>query len=168
MTFLPLDSFSVSDSLRTSALGFVIVLCVLAFLMMFIKLMSKVISGATKSTQKDTDTSAVTHTAQPSASTVPATQTPNACETLPSYIPGYVTLDGVSEQDAAVIMAITSYKTGIGLERLAFSSIKRINRDPVLENISEQDAAAVMAITSDRTGIPLEKLCFNSIKSVEE
>ena len=65
-------------------------------------------------------------------------------------------------------MAITSYKTGIALERLAFKSIKRLNQDPVLENVSEQDAAVIMAITSDKTGIALENLCFNSIKLVEE
>ena len=84
------------------------------------------------------------------------------------YTPGYVTLDGISEQDAAVIMAITSFRTGIELERLAFKSIKRLNQDPVLENVSEQDAAVIMAITSDKTGIPLENLAFNSIKLVEE
>ena len=83
------------------------------------------------------------------------------------YIPGYVVLDGVAEQDAAVIMAITSHKTGIDLNRLAFNSIKRLNQDPVLENVEEQDAAAIMAITSDKTGIPLENLIFNSIKLVE-
>ena len=84
------------------------------------------------------------------------------------YIPGYVVLDGVSEQDAAVVMAITSHKTGIPLERLAFKTITRLNQDPILENVSEQDAAAIMAITSDRTGIPLDRLAFNTIKLVEE
>ena len=37
---------------------------------------------------------------------------------------GYVTLEGLSEQDAATIMAITSHKTGIPLENLYFKSIK--------------------------------------------
>ncbi len=84
------------------------------------------------------------------------------------HIPGFVVLDGVKEQDAAVIMAITADKTGIPLERLDFKSIKRLNQYPVLENIEEQDAAAIMAITSDKTGIPLENLIFNSIKLVED
>ena len=83
------------------------------------------------------------------------------------HIPGYVVLDGVSEQNAAVLMAITSHRTGIDLSRLDFKSIKRLNQDPVLENVEEQDAAAIMAITSDKTGIPLENLIFNSIKLVE-
>ena len=90
------------------------------------------------------------------------------CEGGIPHIPGYVVLDGVSEQDAATIMAITSHKTGIDLAKLDFKSIKRLNQDPELINIEEQDAAAVMAIVSDKTGIPLENLIFNSIKLVED
>ena len=84
------------------------------------------------------------------------------------YTPGYVTLDGVKEQDAAVIMAITSHESGIPLERLCFKSIRRLNQEPKLINIEEQDAAVVMAIISDKTGISLDNLIFNSIKLVEE
>ena len=51
------------------------------------------------------------------------------------YTPGYVTLDGVKEQDAAVIMAITSHESGIPLERLCFKSIRRLNQEPELINI---------------------------------
>ena len=77
-------------------------------------------------------------------------------------------LDGVKEQDAAVIMAITSHESGIPLERLCFKSIRRLNQEPELINIEEQDAAVVMAIISDKTGISLDNLIFNSIKLVEE
>lgn len=172
MTFLPLDSFSFSDALSTSGVGFLIVLLVLAVLMIFVKLLSKIISGSSKKKSADEPQKSApeekvvskSETPEPVAETIEET----VCEPDTPHIPGYVILDGVAEQDAAVIMAITSYKTGIGLERLDFKSIKRLNQDPVLENISEQDAAAIMAITSDRTGIPLEKLCFNSIKLVEE
>ncbi|MBR3808797.1 MAG: hypothetical protein IKK46_00665 [Clostridia bacterium] len=79
---------------------------------------------------------------------------------------GYVTLEGLSEQDAATIMAITSHKTGIPVERLGFCSIRL--KSPELINVSEQDAAAVMAITSHKTGIPLENLYFKSIKLLED
>ena len=79
---------------------------------------------------------------------------------------GYVTLEGLSEQDAATIMAITSHKTGIPLERLGFCSIRL--KSPELINVSEQDAAAVMAITSHKTGIPLENLYFKSIRLMED
>lgn len=83
------------------------------------------------------------------------------------YTPGYITLDGVREQDAAVIMAITSENTGIPLERLCFKYIRRLNQDPVLENIEEQDAAVIMAIVANKLDTPIENLCFNSIKLVE-
>ena len=174
MTFLPLESFNISDALSTSGFGFLVVLAVLAVLMIFVKVLSKIISGASK--EKTEKTVVVS---QPSSDNVPEvsqTTIPDAGEskevevsepTTP-HIPGYVILDGVAEQDAAVIMAITSFKTGIALERLSFNSIKRLNQDPVLENVSEQDAAVIMAIVSDKTGIALENLSFNSIKLVEE
>ena len=85
--------------------------------------------------------------------------------TEPTYT-GYVTLEGLTEQDAATIMAITSHKTGIPLERLGFCSIRL--KSPELINISEQDAAAVMAITSHKTGVPLENLYFKSIRLMED
>jgi hypothetical protein len=85
--------------------------------------------------------------------------------TEPVYT-GYVTLEGLSEQDAATIMAITSHKTGIPVERLGFCSIRL--KSPELINVSEQDAATVMAITSHKTGIPLENLYFKSIKLLED
>ena len=83
------------------------------------------------------------------------------------YTPGYITLDGVREQDAAVIMAITSENTGIPLERLCFKYIRRLNQNPVLENIEEQDAAVIMAIVANKLDTPIENLCFNSIKLQE-
>ena len=42
------------------------------------------------------------------------------------YTPGYVTLDGVDEEDAAVLMAITAYKTGRTPETLDFKSIRLV------------------------------------------
>ena len=53
-------------------------------------------------------------------------ETPVVTETKPqeSVYTGYVTLEGLSEQDAAAVMAITSHKTGIPLENLYFKSIK--------------------------------------------
>ena len=170
MTFLPLaNNFSFSDAAVISAFGFVLVLAVLAALAILVLGFSKVFSLITKTNKKAKDadapkTSTVATEAKPASE--PVAEKAEACDD--SYIPGYVTLDGVSEQDAAVIMAITSDKTGIPLERLAFRSIKRLNQNPVLENVSEQDAAVIMAITADKTGIPLENLAFNSIKLVEE
>ena len=172
MSFLPLAEklFGFFDASKVSGLGFLLVITVLAVLLIFVKVLSGVISKGTKGAKKAQSESAP-ETATVTPSPVEAVEddaTEEIAESDIPYIPGYVVLDGVSEQDAAVIMAITSHKTGIALERLCFKSVKRLNQDPVLENISEQDAAAIMAIVADRTGISLENLCFNSIKLVEE
>ena len=168
MTFLPL--FSIPDALGTSGLGFLLVLAVLAVIMLFVRLLSKILGGKSKKENKEE-----TVTEAQSPAPVQSTQTgtgiaeePAKAEATLPYTPGYVTLDGVKEQDAAVIMAITSHESGIPLERLCFKSIRRLNQEPELINIEEQDAAVVMAIISDKTGISLDNLIFNSIKLVEE
>ncbi len=178
MNFLPLaiESLTLSESIGISGLGFGIVLAVLAVLAIFVMFLSRLINGK-KSKPAEIEIKAETkETAAPTVETI-ADAVSQEPETKPEeadpvdeipHIPGFVVLDGVKEQDAAVIMAITADKTGIPLERLDFKSIKRLNQYPVLENIEEQDAAAVMAITSDKTGIPLENLIFNSIKLVED
>lgn len=168
MTFLPL--FSMADALSTSGFGFILVLVVLAVIMLFVKLLSKVINGASKKEKAEAAVAeakspAPVQTAQTEAT---VTEKPVKAEAPLPYTPGYVTLDGVKEQDAAVIMAITSHESGIPLERLCFKYIKRLNQEPELINIEEQDAAVVMALISHKTGISLDNLIFNSIKLVEE
>ncbi len=168
MTFLPL--FSISDALSTSGFGFLLVLIILAVIMLFVKFLSKAINGATKKQIKEEATTEVKSNA-PVQTTQPETvvaEEPTKTEASLPYTPGYLTLDGVKEQDAAVIMAITSHETGIPLERLCFKYIKRLNQEPELINIEEQDAAVVMALVSHKTGISLDNLIFNSIKLVEE
>lgn len=165
MTFLPLYTFV--DALGTAGLGFPLVLLVLAALMLFVKLLSLILGDKPKKAKKevaaDKQEVAPVQVAEPEAIVAEA-----PVENALPYTPGYVTLDGVKEQDAAVIMAITSEKTGIPIERLCFRSIKRLNQEPELINIEEQDAAVVMALVADKTGIPLDNLIFNSIKLVEE
>ena len=168
MTFLPL--FSIPDALGTSGLGFLLVLAVLAVIMFFVKILSKAINGASKKEKAEEPVTEV-QTPAPAQSTQTGTviaEEPVKAEATLPYTPGYVTLDGVKEQDAAVIMAITSHESGIPLERLCFKSIRRLDQEPELINIEEQDAAVVMAIISDKTGISLDNLIFNSIKLVEE
>ena len=168
MTFLPL--FSIPDALSTSGFGFILVLIVLAVIMLFVKLLSKVLGGKSKKVDKEetvTETQNSVSVQAAQTETVAAEEPAKAETTLP-FTPGYVTLDGVKEQDAAVIMAITSHESGIPLERLCFKSIRRLNQEPELINIEEQDAAVFMAIISDKTGIYLDNLIFNSIKLVEE
>ena len=167
MMFLPLATkLSVNDALSYAIFGFVLVLIVLAVLAIFVKALSAMLSGKKKENKEEV-ADAPASVVAPTPAAAPVEQVSPKTQEIP-YVPGYVVLDGVSEQEAAVVMAITSHKTGIDLSRLAFSSIKRLNQDPVLENVEEQDAAAIMAITSDKTGIPLENLIFNSIKLVED
>jgi len=168
MTFLPL--FKLSDALGTSGLGFLLVLVVLAVIMLFVRLLSKVLGGKSKKENKEDAVAEVQSPApvQTAQHETVVAEEPAKTETPLPYTPGYVTLDGVKEQDAAVIMAITSHESGIPLERLCFKYIKRLNQEPELINIEEQDAAVVMAIISDKTGISLDNLIFNSIKLVEE
>lgn len=174
MTFLPLayENLTFSGALGISGLGFCVVLAVLAVLAIFVIVLSKIINaGKKKESGKPADATApVSVASSPSPVSETAAVNTEKCDAQTDipHIPGYVVLDGVSEQDAAVIMAITSHKTGIDLSSLDFKSIKRLNQNPVLVNIEEQDAAAIMAITSSKTGIPLENLIFNSIKLVED
>lgn len=174
MTFLSLadKTMTFSQTFAVSSLGFGIVLAVLAVLAIFVILISKIFGNSKKKEVKEAPAEAKAEITPVAVSETPAE---NPCDTAKApceieipHIPGYVVLDGVSEQDAAVVMAITSHKTEIPLERLDFKSIKRLHQDPELINIEEQDAAVIMAITSDKTGIPLENLIFNSIKLVEE
>ena len=160
MIFLPLSTtMGLSEVLGLSGFGFGIVLIVLAFLAIFVLGLS---SFFKKNKQKNSQTPLKQEPANIISETPviakPATQDTNYT--------GYVTLEGISEQDAAVIMAITSHKTGIPLEKLGFCSIKL--KSPELINVSEQDAAAVMAITSHKTGISLENLYFKSIRLMED
>lgn len=143
-----------------AAAGFTLVLTVLAALALFIKLLSAIVGGAAKK-EKKPEAAVADVKPEAAAAAVEAT--------APSAAPaGYITLDGVSEQDAAAVMAITAFKLGKSVENLNFSSIKRLNQDPVLEGISEQDAAVIMAITANKLNKPLENLDFKSIRLVEE
>lgn len=153
-------SMDLLEVLGLSGFGFGIVLVVLAFLAIFVL-------GLSSFFKKNKKEKSEAPSKQETVAEV-ISETPVITETKPqeSVYTGYVTLEGLSEQDAAVVMAITSHKTGIPLEKLGFCSIRL--KSPELINVSEQDAAAVMAITSHKTGIPLENLYFKSIKLLED
>lgn len=155
MKILPLQLTEITfpEALLIALFGFVLVIIVLAVLALFVKLLSA-ITGAFSGKKK--------------AAVLPAPE--SVAPTSPVGTPGLglVTLDGVSEKDAAVIMAITANRLNVPLERLAFKSIKRLNQSPELSGISEQDAAAVMAITAEKLQKPIENLEFKSIKLSEE
>lgn len=170
MTLLPLKQLTeitTGEAWLTAAIGFSLVLIVLAVLALFVKALSAIVSAAAN---KDKRLAAAD--GAPDIAGVPAEPQAdiqsNADIAMAVTAPGSVVLDGVSEQEAAVIMAITADKTGIPLEKLAFLSVKRLNQDPELINVSEQDAAVIMAITAHRLGKPLNTLEFKSIKLSEE
>ena len=160
MTNLLLSTMDIFDALKLSGFGFGIVLAVLAFLAIFVLILSSFF--------RKKKANNVVPTVKEESITETKSEVPVVIETKSqeSVYTGYVTLEGLSEQDAATIMAITSHKTGIPLERLGFCSIRL--KSPELINVTEQDAAAVMAITSHKTGIPLENLYFKSIKLMED
>lgn len=166
MTFLPL--FSIADALGISGFGFGLDIVILLVIAGFIALIFKVFKGKKGSKEEAVEEETISAPIATTELEAVVAEEPTKTEAPLPYTPGYVTLDGVKEQDAAVIMAITSHETGIPIERLCFKYIKRLNQEPELVNIEEQDAAVVMAIISDKTGISLDNLIFNSIKLVEE
>ena len=149
------------DTLKTSGVGFVIVLFVLAFIAVLIMMISKIfnkVAGGNKKEETKQEAPAAKAEAPASSSApvaVPVT-------------PGYLRLEGVSEANAAVIMALVSHQTGIPLNRLAFHSIKCLQDSVELIDVDEPTAAVIMAIVSDASGIPLERLDFSSIRLIKE
>ncbi len=161
---LQLTDISVSEALLIALLGFLLVIAVLAVLAVFVRLLSKV-SGSLFGSKESKSNSPAPAPA-PESAPAPAPAPVSAPE--PGYsADGCVYLERVSEKEAAVIMAICSSKTGIPLERLSFSSIKRLDKTE-LSGISDREAACVMAITANRLNKPLENLDFKSIKLSEE
>ena len=118
MTNLLLSTMGIFDALKLSGFGFGIVLAVLAFLAIFVLILSSFF--------RKKKANNVAPTVKEESITETKSEVPVVIETKSqeSVYTGYVTLEGLSEQDAATIMAITSHKTGIPLENLYFKSIK--------------------------------------------
>ena len=152
------------DTLKTSGVGFVIVLVVLAFIAVLIMLISKIFSKIAGAGKKETTTVKAPAAAPAPVAAPAAAPAPVAAPVTP----GYLRLEGVSEANAAVIMALVSHQTGIPLNRLAFHSIKCLQDSVELIDVDEPTAAVIMAIVSDTSGIPLERLDFSSIRLIKE
>ncbi len=154
-----LTSISFKDAVTVAVIGFLIVIFVLAILALFVKFLSFIVNSFSKNRKKQ-------------SSVKPVQEKQNefkAKSVSPSPSPSpYITLDGVSEQEAAVIMAITADKLKKPLKNLDFKSIKRLGQAPELVGISEQDAAVVMAVTADKLKKPLKNLEFKSIRLLED
>ena len=106
------DPISVLDALMIALSGIVIVFLMLALLWGVIAVISRVMGVLEK------------HTAHPASvsAAAPAAAAPAAAP-VPAPVP-QVKLEGVSEVEAACVMAIVSHETGIPLDQLVFKSIK--------------------------------------------
>ena len=108
------DPISVLDALMIALSGIVIVFLMLALLWGVIAVISRVMGVLEK------------HTAHPASvsAAAPAAAAPAAAG---AAAPGpQVKLEGVSEVEAACVMAIVSHETGIPLDQLVFKSIKAV------------------------------------------
>ena len=108
------DPISVLDALMIALSGIVSVFLMLALLWGVIAVISRVMGVLEK------------HTAHPASvsAAAPAAAAPAAAP-APAPVP-QVKLEGVSEVEAACVMAIVSHETGIPLDQLVFKSIKAV------------------------------------------
>ena len=110
------DPISVLDALMIALSGIVIVFLMLALLWGVIAVISRVMGVLEKHTA---------HPASVSAAAPAAEEPAPAPAAAPAPVP-QVKLEGVSEVEAACVMAIVSHETGIPLDQLVFKSIKAV------------------------------------------
>ena len=109
------DPISVLDALMIALSGIVIVFLMLALLWGIIVVISRAVGALEK------------HTAHPASAgaAAPSAPAPTPAAPAPAAVP-QVKLEGVSEIEAACVMAIISHETGIPLDQLVFKSIKAL------------------------------------------
>ena len=120
------DPLSILDALMVSLSGFIIVFIMLAVLWGVIVVISRAVTGV----ENRTDAAAGT---EPMPAPVPAPTAPAApaapvavqYSSAPQAQP-QVVLEGISDTEAACVMAIVSHETGIPLDQLVFKSIKAV------------------------------------------
>ncbi len=106
------------QTLLISVVGFAVVFLVLGFLAIFVFCMGKVFDMLQKKSEEKKETAVA---ASP-AVTAPAASNGTPLPSNQSI--GDLTLINCTEEEAAVIMAVTSAKSGIPLNRLKFNTIK--------------------------------------------
>ncbi|MBS6641310.1 OadG family transporter subunit [Agathobaculum sp.] len=120
------DPLSILDALMVALSGFIIVFIMLAVLWGVIVVISRAVTGV----ENRTDAAAGT---EPMPAPVPAPTAPAApaapvavqYSSAPQAQP-QVVLEGISDTEAACVMAIVSHETGIPLDQLVFKSIKAV------------------------------------------
>lgn len=110
-----------SDVLMVCVIGILVVILELALIAFCITGVSKAINKLTKATKKAAKASnAKADAPAPVQAKAPAQQAVVLAKPDPELI-------DVDEKTAAIIMAIVSHESGIGLDRLAFKSIKKVD-----------------------------------------
>ena len=110
-------------ALIISLIGFLIVFFILGILAIFVKLMG---TGFDKAQAVK---NAKLKLPSPDAPAVPGVAAPAGFPLPENTSAGECRLINVSEQDAAVVMALVSHNSGIPLNRLQFNSIKLMEDD---------------------------------------
>ena len=118
------DPLSILDALMVALSGFIIVFIMLAVLWGVIVVISRAVTGV----ENRTDAAAGT---EPMPAPVPAPTAPAApaapvavqYSSAPQAQP-QVVLEGISDTEAACVMAIVSHETGIPLDKLVLKSMK--------------------------------------------
>ena len=105
---------TVGRALLIAAVGFLIVFAVLGLIALFVKAMGKTFDAAAKKKTANAPLPPAANT--PSEAPAPA---------LPeNESAGQLVLTDVTEEEAALIMAIVSHRSGVPLNRLQFNSIR--------------------------------------------
>ena len=107
------DPIGVPDALMIALSGIVIVFLMLALLWGIIAVVSRIVAKIEQ------------HTPHAAAAPQAAKPAPAAPAPAPAAAP-QVKLEGISEIEAACVMAIVSHETGIPLDQLVFKSIKAL------------------------------------------
>ena len=104
------DGMTTGRSLIISVVGFIIVFAVLGVIALFVKGMGAFFDAKNKNAKSEDTTETGTTVAEVSQ--------------MPATVQNGPVLEGVTEPEAAVIMALVSHESGIPLNRLQFNSIK--------------------------------------------
>lgn len=113
------DPLSVLDALMVALSGFVIVFIMLAVLWGIIVIVSRAVTGVEHH-------AAAPAPAPAAVSAAPAPAAAPVAPAAPAPAAPQVVLTGISDTEAACVMAIVSHETGIPLDQLVFKSIKAV------------------------------------------
>ncbi|MBO4449881.1 MAG: OadG family protein [Clostridiales bacterium] len=108
-----------SEMLMNAGIVILVVFVVLFIMYVLISLAGKILSSATKGSEKKPE-------AKPAVAAAPAAAAPAAAEE--EFSSGTLKLKGCDEKTAAMIMAIVADDTGIPLSELVFKSIKLVEK----------------------------------------